>query len=322
MKLVHYTGSVPNFGDDLNALVWPALAPHLFTPDDEDRGFVGIGTILGMPSNRHQQLDVMSSGTGYDPISNWGDRRITFHCVRGPVTTHVLGLDPALAVADGALLCPLIPALPQRREGGDQIAVVPHFQTLAFPGWDEACTMAGMKLVDPRHPPEEVIRAITKSSLVLTESLHGAIIADTYGIPWLAFATSGNFCMPKWIDWTASVDVDFSVTYLPPPTSDPLLRFGKQRGAFGQRIGFTLEQACAEMHGRVYGAGKAGMRSKLAGWGKALGLHRLRQGYDGLGVARTAEALSRLSQAEGALSLPSRRDSLTDRLASILMTIN
>lgn len=321
MKLVHYTGPVPNFGDDLNALVWPALAPHLFT-DDEDRGFVGIGTILGMPSNRYRRLDVMSSGTGYDPISNWSDRSITFHCVRGPVTTHVLGLDPALAVADGALLCPLVPALPQQRGEGEMIGVVPHFQTLAFPGWQDACQMAGLTLIDPRRPPEEVIRAIAQCSLVITESLHGAILADTYGIPWLAFATSGNFCMPKWIDWTASVGVDFSVTYLPPPTSDPLLRFGKQRGAFGARMAYTLEQACAEMHGRVHGTGKPDLRSKLTGWGKAMGLHRLRSSYDGLAPARTAEALSRLAQCEGALSLPGRRESLTDRLASILMTIN
>jgi len=321
MHLVHYAGSVPNFGDDLNALVWPALAPHLFAPGEEDRGFVGIGTILGMPNVTHRHLDVMSSGTGYDPISHWADRQVTFPCVRGPVTTHVLGLDAGLAVTDGAVLCPLVPALPQRRGGGEHIAVIPHFQTLAFPGWQEACTMAGLTLVDPRHPPQAVIRAIAAARLVLTESLHGAILADTYGIPWLPFATSGNFCMPKWIDWASSVGVDLSVTYLPPPSRDPLLRFGKQRGAFGARVSFTLEEACAEMRGRVYGTGKATWRSHLSGWGKALGLHRLSGSYAGLTPARTAEALSRLSQAEGTLSRAATRDSLTDRLASILATI-
>jgi succinoglycan biosynthesis protein ExoV len=321
MQLVHYAGSVPNFGDDLNALIWPALAPHLFAPGEEDRGFVGIGTILGMPGKGHRRLDVMSSGTGYDPISNWGDRQITFHCVRGPVTTHVLGLDPALAMADGALLCPLVPGLPQRRAQAEHIAVIPHFQTLAFPGWDEACTMAGLTLIDPRHPPEAVIHAIASASLVLTESLHGAILADTYGIPWLAFATSGNFCMPKWMDWAASVGVDLGVTYLPPPSNDPLLRFGKQRGAFGTRAGFTLDQACAEMQARVHGAGQPSWRAHLSHWGKAMGLHRLKGGYGGLSPARTAEALSRLSRGEGTVSQAARRDSLTDQLASTLRTI-
>lgn len=322
MKLVHYSGSVPNFGDDLNALIWPSLAPHLFQPEDDDRAFIGIGTILGMPGHRHRRLDIMSSGTGYDPISNWADRELTFHCVRGPVTTHVLGLDPALAVTDGALLCPLVPSLPQRRGEGGHIGVVPHFQTLAFTGWDQACDMAGMTLIDPRHPPEQVIRQIAGAKLILTESLHGAIIADTYGIPWLAFATSGNFCMPKWIDWTSSVGVDLRVTYLPPPTSDPLLRFGRQGGAFGSSASFTLEQACADMQGRVHGtAPQPAWRSTLAGWGKGLGLHHLRGGYKGLAATRTAEALSQLSHREGAVSLASTRERLTDRLSTILANI-
>jgi succinoglycan biosynthesis protein ExoV len=321
MQLIHYAGSVPNFGDDLNAVVWPALAPHLFAAGDEDRGFVGIGTILGMPGPCPHRLEVMSSGTGYDPISNWSDREITFHSVRGPVTTHVLRLDPKLAITDGALLCPLVPSLPQRRGQSEHIAVIPHFQTLAFPGWEEACAMAGMKLIDPRHPPETVIRAITESSLVLAESLHGAIIADTYGIPWLAFATSGNFCMPKWVDWTASVGVDMSVTYLPPPSSDPLLRFGRQRGAFGSRTAFTLDQANAEMLARVQGTHKSALRQTLSKWRKATWLNRLKGAYGNLQVARTAEALVRLAQSEGQVSEPARRDSLTDRLASTLLAI-
>ena len=47
MKLVFFRGKVPNFGDELNLHVWPALLPHGFLDEDEDELFVGIGSIIG-----------------------------------------------------------------------------------------------------------------------------------------------------------------------------------------------------------------------------------------------------------------------------------
>ena len=45
MRLVHY-GTSPNFGDDLNIDLWPALARSLFADPEDGRGFLGIGTIV------------------------------------------------------------------------------------------------------------------------------------------------------------------------------------------------------------------------------------------------------------------------------------
>ncbi|HZV09398.1 MAG TPA: polysaccharide pyruvyl transferase family protein, partial [Novosphingobium sp.] len=164
MQLVHYLSTTPNFGDDLNRDIWPALAPGLFADAGDGRGFVGIGTIIGMPDVPDMRLEVFSSGAGYDALAAWRGRDVVYHCVRGPVSARLCGLDPALALTDGAILAPLVPGLPDAAgggaSGGGGIAVVPHFQTLAGGGWAEACAAAGMRLVDPRQNPHAVISAL------------------------------------------------------------------------------------------------------------------------------------------------------------------
>ena len=47
MRLTYFRGSVPNFGDELNAYMWPALLPPTFLDDDDTELFVGIGSIIG-----------------------------------------------------------------------------------------------------------------------------------------------------------------------------------------------------------------------------------------------------------------------------------
>ena len=66
MQLIYYKKKIPNFGDDLNGVLWPALAPDLFAgaPEaDPLAGFVGIGTIVGMPVGKLRRLNVFSSGS-------------------------------------------------------------------------------------------------------------------------------------------------------------------------------------------------------------------------------------------------------------------
>ena len=55
MKLVYYRKQVPNFGDDLNAALWPALAPGLFDDDPRYRSLtagaimtIGLDPVMGM----------------------------------------------------------------------------------------------------------------------------------------------------------------------------------------------------------------------------------------------------------------------------------
>ena len=124
MQLVYYhRKGVPNFGDDLNVVLWKGLAPDLFD-DDLKIGFVGIGTIIGMPCGEVQRLHVFSSGIGYDRPEGWRGKQVEYWCVRGPISAHVLGLPEDRAITDGAILTPLVEGFPKAATGGSSCSCV------------------------------------------------------------------------------------------------------------------------------------------------------------------------------------------------------
>lgn len=53
----------------------------------------------------------------------------------------------------------------------------------------------------------EFIQKISGSRFVLAGSLHAAILAHAYGVPFALFGGSRVDCPPKWEDWLASIDV-------------------------------------------------------------------------------------------------------------------
>lgn len=315
MQLIHYRHTVPNFGDDLNADLWPALAPALFLNREEDRGFVGIGTIIGIEVGAIGTLDIFSSGAGYDRVERWAGKTLNVHCVRGPLTARLLGADPALVLTDGAILTPLLPDYPDRGTGGGGTVVVPHFQTIASPGWAEACEQAGFTLVDPRGAPTDVVRQLAGADLVLAESLHGAALADIYDVPWIPFGTSRNLSVSKWTDWLASLALDYRPTLVPPPHAGHLLRYGKRGEEWGKMLTFSLDQAMAEFRTRIAPFKASPARELLKTvLGKVSPLQRML----GYGPARTAEALVALAKQPTTLSDRTRRDDLRDRMVAKL----
>jgi hypothetical protein len=322
MRLVHYRGPVPNFGDDLNPMLWPALADGLID-DDPDDAFVGIGTIIGMPCAPPSRLHVFSSGVGNDPLDSWAGRDVIYWCVRGPISAALLGLPPAAALTDGAILTPFATGFPKvagqgATEQGAATLVIPHFQTLAYPGWDQVAAQSGFELLDPRGDPRDVVARIACARLVLTESLHGAILADTYGIPWRVFATSGNFCSTKFVDWCQSVGLPFSVTYLPPPNAAQLLEQGRGHGAWGRTEELTQQDALAAFAGRVAPRSRLGMRGRLK---SQLRGSRMLQALLRYSPQRTAAALVRLAKGRLQLSDTMVRADLQDRMLTRLAEV-
>lgn len=316
MQLAYFRGSVSNFGDDINAVLWPTLAPNLFD-ENGTTGFVGIGTIIGRPFNEFRRLHVFSSGAGNDSIERWADREVTYWCVRGPISAAFLGVDPDRALSDGAILAPTIPHLfPAKKTGGDKVLVIPHWQSLEDSGWAEAVRLAGFELLDPRGSPESVIASIADARLVLTESLHGAIMADTYGVPWAAFVTSGNFQISKWLDWTRSVGRSFHATVLPPPSTPGFLRHGRPMAPLGTRVSMTDDEALASMRGRADTAMThanliSKLKARLVSTGLLNGLYRF-------SPARTAEALTKLAGQTTEPSAPATIERLQSRMLNRL----
>ena len=73
-----------------------------------------------------------------------------------------------------------------------------------------------MKLVDPRQSVETFVREIISCDRVVCEAMHGAILADAYGIPWAPVQVYSHTTEFKWRDWGGSLELKFDFCELPP----------------------------------------------------------------------------------------------------------
>jgi succinoglycan biosynthesis protein ExoV len=217
MKLYYYRAPQGNFGDDLNGWLWEELAPGRWSDADDGDLFCGIGTIIGNAMPGAGRISVFSSGIGYRPVpADFSSPRWSVQALRGPLTAAVVG-RPDLAVADGALLLSTLPRLKplpsaQRR----QTILIPHYEAMEEGPWADACALAGVELVDPRQCAHQVIGRIRQARLVIADSMHAAIIADTLRVPWVPVTSSPRINSFKWLDWTLSLDLPYEPVALPP----------------------------------------------------------------------------------------------------------
>ena len=215
MKLVFFRGKVPNFGDELNLHVWPALLPQGFLDEDEDELFVGIGSIIGNHLPAKSRKFVMGSGyAGYMGLPDVHDGSWDIRFVRGPNTAKTLKIDPNLSICDSAILLRAmeLPA-PAKNVG---VAFMPHYESLERGNWAEACRQAGITLIDATEPVEKVLSQIRGARLLVTEAMHGAIVADALRTPWVGARPIYGGHHKKWLDWAGALDIDVRLNTLKP----------------------------------------------------------------------------------------------------------
>jgi succinoglycan biosynthesis protein ExoV len=212
-----FRGSETNFGDELNLWLWPQLFGDIWNDSDPDI-FLGIGSILydGFPLS--QRKIVFGAGFGgYTGKPDIHDGSWDVYFVRGPQTAEVLGLDPALALTDAAILVRTLPLpSPERRPA---ISFMPHFESIARGNWEAVCAYAGIGFIDPRDPVATVLSQILGSKLLLTEAMHGAIVADSLRVPWVPFLPVANKHRFKWLDWTRSIETPLHAVSLKPSSA-------------------------------------------------------------------------------------------------------
>ena len=208
---LHYWREHPNFGDALNAWLWPQLLDGILD-DNDDTMFVGIGTLLRSDMPRRRRTVVFGTGAGYGERPRIDDRW-TIYCVRGPLTAEALGLPPQAAITDGAALIRLLdlPTMEKRYP----VAFMPHWESIRYWDWAAVCAAAGVKYIDPLGATEVVLRSIGSSELVVAEAMHGAIVADALRVPWIAVRSSGQILNFKWEDWCSSLGLSYDPVVLP-----------------------------------------------------------------------------------------------------------
>jgi succinoglycan biosynthesis protein ExoV len=221
VRLFHFSGEngVTNFGDELNHDLWRHFLPGAFDHDDETL-FVGIGTLLNDRLPRARQTVIFGAGVGYygppQPDPGW-----KVYCVRGPLSARALGLSAEAAVTDPAALVSRLPN--DRHPSPDRwkYAFMPHWQTEPRT-WAVLCEAIDFGFIDPRWPPRRVLEALCGTEILLTEAMHGAIVADALRIPWIPIRTRQTIRAFKWEDWCRSLEIEYCPCPLPTIWPKPL----------------------------------------------------------------------------------------------------
>lgn len=203
-----------NLGDWLTALLVDQLAGSVSEPKAGEPCLIACGSILhgqhltGIPASC---IHVWGSGLG-DAASIPPELPLTFHAVRGPITRRNLFLPPATPIGDPGLLVPeVLDLTADLKKHGDEVLYVSHVseRTPAVPHLADAAVSAWVPSADWAL---KTIGRISQAHFVLAESLHAAILAQAYGVPWAPFSHRwtklkglgyGHFL--KWADWLASL---------------------------------------------------------------------------------------------------------------------
>ena len=153
---------------------------------DNDTSLIGVGSLittnLELPAGRKV---VVGAGAGYGRTPVLGpDWDVRF--VRGPRTAASLELPGVRRHHrhGGALRAPA--ALLRHAGTGRRPILVPHWMSDRDPryDWPAMTAAAGVDYLSPRGPSTSVIASIAAAPLVLAKSLHAAVIADAFRVPW------------------------------------------------------------------------------------------------------------------------------------------
>lgn len=222
MKLHHFHDPEGNFGDDLNHWLWDALLPG-WRAAWPDTWLVGVGTLINSKMPAGAPKMVMGSGVGYGELPSPGMlAECRFVSVRGPRSAAALGIAPELGILDPAALIPLLPDFADIERHGETL-FIPHHRSVHRQDWAALCARAGLSYLSPCGEAKGVIRRIAGAKLVVTESMHGAILADAFGVPWHAVSINAQFNGWKWADWGESLGVDVRIHPLA-SALEPLIR--------------------------------------------------------------------------------------------------
>jgi len=230
-----------NFGDALNPWLWPKLLPGVFDNSGKQIWFWGIGS--GLTPSKIVKLSgrhvVFGTGAGYEtsrfsfgrqfpwrayPVNsnvnnrpstfNGNSKNFRFYCVRGPLTARLLKLNDQLAIIDPAVLIRKV-SLPSV-ECSFKIAFMPHCRTAAFTDYSELCAELSFEYIDPRDSVETILEKIRRTRLLITEALHGAIVADAFRVPWIPVVSSDRILRFKWADYCCSVGLHYNPMRIQP----------------------------------------------------------------------------------------------------------
>lgn len=193
--------AMQNFGDELGPQFMELLGYRTRRVPLAEAELVTAGSILQTAIVKGRDgLTVWGSGL-IKPRAELPSRTFNIVAVRGRLTAAALELPDQVALGDPGLLASRFWKRPPVRH---RVGVVPHYVDKNTYPWADVT-------IDVRQPVEQVVAQIASCATIVSSSLHGIIIAQSYGIPAMRLqhgkVVGGNY---KWADFQTAVDRDIS----------------------------------------------------------------------------------------------------------------
>lgn len=227
MEYVYFKDPIGNFGDDLNGWLWPQFFGEENSKDDD--AFLGIGSIL---FNNHKIITDLGDrkkivfGTGIRPTyeSFKYDKTWDVRFLRGPLSSYSFN-NQYDYITDAAYALRFIKNYDtlKNTEKKYEVSVMPYFRSIKYFDWQAICDKLGYHYISPlsENGVEFTLNEIAASKHLITEAMHGAILADVLRVPWNRYVlttpiTEGAMVSEfKWRDWLYSVGLNnVSTTFI------------------------------------------------------------------------------------------------------------
>lgn len=202
MKTLFYWNRVKNFGDLLNIDLFKRVFNYEFLSVDNPyrADAVAIGSLFQC---FYKQKNINFDKSQVEPIKVYGTgfwsspsfdieyiRNFDIKTVRGNLTKQYF-IEKGLAeistpVGDYAIFAPLY--FKKNIEKKYKLGILPHYKDLRSPIFFEIFkNNSKSTIINPMNEPDKVIEQILSCETLISSSLHGLIIADSFNIPnlWL-----------------------------------------------------------------------------------------------------------------------------------------
>ena len=184
-----------NFGDELGQIFLRELGHEIEWAPMKESTLLSTGTLLQRANDWRlpPEAKIWGTGWGHIPIRNIGWEILA---VRGALTETALGLAPgSVPYGDAGLLASHFwPA----KEKKYKIGFVRHYLDRQIAPRNDIEIQATL-------PPQEVCEKISECEVILSSSLHGCIVAASYGIPFMRVYSPRVGRPQKWEDFASSL---------------------------------------------------------------------------------------------------------------------
>ncbi len=227
MEYIYYKDPIGNFGDDLNGWLWPQLFGEENLNNDD--AFLGIGSILFNNSKlitdlKERRKIVFGTGIRLTYEAFKYDDKWDVKFLRGPLSSYSFN-NKYDYISDAAYALRFIENFDSLKntEKKYEISVMPYFRSIPFFDWQSICDNLGYHYISPlsENGVEFTLNEIASSKYLITEAMHGAILADILRVPWHRYVlstpiTEGPMVSEfKWMDWLYSVGItNLSTTFI------------------------------------------------------------------------------------------------------------